>query len=250
MPLGLYHAKRNFMVTPEPRGRVERRKGKALSFVIQKHAATRLHYDFRLELDGVLKSWAVTKVPSLDTATRRLAVEVEDHPLDYGGFEGTIPKGEYGGGTVQLWDTGSWEPRGNPHADLAKGHIKFMLHGKRLKGGWALIRMEDRDAKKKTRFGRPGGRNNWLLIKEKDEHARPGEPDSLLDEDTSVKTGRTMEEIAGNPRSRVWHSNRAAKAESGTAEKGKKRATKSAAGSKKKNRVKAPARKRASPRRR
>jgi bifunctional non-homologous end joining protein LigD len=257
MPLDLYHAKRNFTVTPEPRGRVERRKGKALSFVIQKHAATRLHYDFRLELDGVLKSWAVTKVPSLDPATRRLAVEVEDHPLDYGGFEGTIPKGEYGGGTVLLWDRGTWEPRDNAHADLAKGHIKFTLHGKRLKGNWALIRMEDRDARKKSRFGRSSGRNNWLLIKEKDEFARPGEPETLLSEDTSVKTGRTMEEIASNPRGRVWHSNRTPKEEGAAATATEKPARKSAAasnsktagGSKKKSRKTPAARKRVKPRR-
>lgn len=203
MGLDLYHAKRNFSVTPEPRGRVERRKAKGLSFVIQKHAATRLHYDFRLELDGVLKSWAVTKVPSLDTATKRLAVEVEDHPIEYGGFEGTIPKGQYGGGTVQLWDVGTWEPRGDPHEGLKKGNLKFELRGKRLQGGWALIRMNDRTWK-----GPKTGKNNWLLIKEKDEHARPGEPDLLLAEETSVKSGKTLDEIANNPRGRVWHSNR------------------------------------------
>jgi bifunctional non-homologous end joining protein LigD len=209
MPLDLYHSKRNFKLTPEPRGRVERRKAKKLSFVIQKHAATRLHYDFRLELDGVLKSWAVTKVPSPDTATKRLAVEVEDHPLDYGGFEGTIPKGQYGGGTVQLWDVGSWEPRGDPHEGLAKGNLKFDLHGKRLQGGWALIRMDGRD----WRTGK-SSKNNWLLIKEKDEFARPGEPDVLLAEDTSVKSGRTLDEIAANPRGRVWQSNRDDKSKS------------------------------------
>lgn len=209
MPLDLYHAKRNFKLTPEPRGKVERRKGKQLRFVIQKHAATRLHYDFRLELDGVLKSWAVTKVPSPDTATKRLAVEVEDHPLDYGGFEGTIPKGQYGGGTVQLWDTGSWEPRGDPHEGLAKGNLKFDLHGKRLQGGWALIRMSGRNWK----TGK-SSKNNWLLIKEKDEFARPGEPDVLLAEDTSVKSGRTLDEIAANPRGRVWQSNRDDKSKS------------------------------------
>ena len=199
--LEAYHAKRNFKATPEPRGRVVRAKAKALRFVIQRHDATRLHYDFRLELDGVLKSWAVTKVPSLDPATRRLAVEVEDHPLDYGTFEGIIPEGQYGGGTVQLWDEGSWEPRGDPRKGLAEGHMKFDLDGRRLHGGWALVRMADRDGRlgKKTR-------HNWLLIKEKDAFAQPGEPDSLLAEDTSVKSGRTLDEIAGDPKKLVWNS--------------------------------------------
>lgn len=199
--LETYRAKRNFGLTPEPRGKVARQKGKKLRFVIQRHAATRLHYDFRLELDGVYKSWAVTKVPSLDPATRRLAVEVEDHPLEYGTFEGIIPEGQYGGGTVQLWDGGTWEPITEPHKGLAEGHFKFRLDGKRLQGGWALVRMPDRDAK-------PGrkSRHNWLLIKEKDEYARPGEPETLAAEDTSVKTGRTLEEIAGNPKKRVWQS--------------------------------------------
>ena len=197
-----YRAKRNFSITAEPRGRVARRKVKALRFVIQRHDATRLHYDFRLELDGVLKSWAVTKVPSLDPATKRLAVEVEDHPLDYGGFEGTIPPGQYGAGAVQLWDRGVWIPQSDdPRGDLAKGHLKFTLQGERMQGGWALIRMHDRDV-------RPGRklRHNWLLIKEKDEVAQPGEPDALLAADTSVATGRTLEEIATSKKSRVWQS--------------------------------------------
>ena len=246
MPLDLYHAKRDFKVTPEPRGRVERRKGKHLKFVIQKHAATRLHYDFRLELDGVLKSWAVTKVPSYDPATKRLAVEVEDHPLDYGAFEGTIPKGEYGGGTVQLWDVGRWEPRGDPHEGLAKGNLKFEIHGKRLQGNWALIRMKDWDSKTRTRTTR----HNWLLIKEKDEFARPGEAETLLTEETSVKSGRTLEEIAGNPRGRVWHSNRAAKDQDevktpppkSVAKAGAKPNSKPAVGSKKKTPLRKPSR--------
>lgn len=198
-----YHAKRDFGHTSEPRGRIG--KSKSHRFVIQRHDATRLHYDFRLELDGVYKSWAVTKVPSLDPATKRLAVEVEDHPLDYGTFEGTIPEGEYGGGTVQLWDRGTWKSQSNtpPARDLEKGQLKIELSGKRLKGGWALVRMRD-DPK------RPGRkvRHNWLLIKEKDKDARPGKPDTLLDEDTSVKSGRTLEEIAEKVRS-VWHSNKA-----------------------------------------
>jgi len=202
--LETYRAKRDFAVTSEPRGKVAARKGNKLRFVIQRHDATRLHYDFRLELDGVYKSWAVTKVPSLDPATKRLAVEVEDHPLDYGTFEGVIPQGQYGGGTVQLWDNGTWRPQGDdPKGELEKGHLKIELAGKRLRGRWALIRMRDER-------GRPGrsARHNWLLIKERDEYAQPGEPDALLAEDTSVKTGRTLEEIAGSKRPKVWHSNR------------------------------------------
>ena len=202
--LETYRAKRNFKVTAEPRGRVTRAKTKALRFVIQRHAATRLHYDLRLELDGVYKSWAVTKVPSLDPATKRLAVEVEDHPLEYGTFEGTIPKGQYGGGTVQLWDTGTWAPQSDdPEGDLAKGHLKLTIDGKRLHGRWALIRLRD----DKSKLGRRA-RHNWLLIKEKDDAAQPGEPDSLLAADTSVTTGRTLEKIASSKKSRVWNSSR------------------------------------------
>jgi bifunctional non-homologous end joining protein LigD len=207
--LETYRAKRNFNVTAEPRGRVARGKAKALRYLIQRHAATRLHYDLRLELDGVYKSWAVTKVPSLDPATKRLAVEVEDHPLDYGTFEGTIPQGQYGGGTVQLWDTGTWAPQGDdPQGDLAKGQLKIIIDGKRLHGKWALIRLRD----DKTKPGRRA-RHNWLLIKEKDEEARPGEPDTLLAEDTSVTSGRTLEEIASSKKSRVWNSSRKEKAQ-------------------------------------
>jgi bifunctional non-homologous end joining protein LigD len=197
-----YHAKRDFGLTAEPRGRVG--KGGGHRFVVQRHDATRLHYDFRLELDGVYKSWAVTKVPSLDPATKRLAVEVEDHPLDYGTFEGTIPQGEYGGGTVQLWDRGTWKSQtGTPERDLAKGQLKIALNGKRLKGKWALVRMRD-DPQKPGRKTR----HNWLLIKERDGEARPGEPNTLLDEETSVKSGRTLEEIAEKSRS-VWHASKA-----------------------------------------
>src|SRR5882762_1052826 len=167
--LETYRAKRNFGVTAEPRGRVAREKSKALRFVIQRHAATRLHYDLRLELDGVYKSWAVTKVPALDPATKRLAVEVEDHPLEYGTFEGTIPQGQYGGGTVQLWDNGTWTPQSDdPRGDLAKGQLKIVLEGKRMHGRWALIRLRD----DKPKLGRKV-RHNWLLIKEKDEFALP-----------------------------------------------------------------------------
>src|SRR4029453_5694292 len=138
--------------------------------------------------------------------TKRLAVEVEDHPLEYGTFEGTIPEGEYGGGTGQLWGRGTGQPKGaKPSADLARGALKFELKGERLKGGWALIRMRS-----EVRPGRKP-RNNWLLVKERDAFAQPGEPDSLLEEDTPAKTGRTLEEIAGSKRSKVWHSNRAPK---------------------------------------
>ena len=161
MALEEYRRKRNFRSTPEPApGRVKI-KHKQLAYLIQKHAATRLHYDFRLEWQGVLLSWAVTKGPSLNPADKRLAVRTEDHPLEYGGFEGTIPKGEYGGGTVMLWDQGTWEPVEDAQAGLEHGHLSFVLHGQRLKGRWDLIRMRG-DQK----------RENWLLIKEKDEEAR------------------------------------------------------------------------------
>ena len=161
--LSKYHAKRDFTKTAEPRGQSSPTTGKRLRFVIQKHDATRLHYDLRLELDGVFKSWAVTRGPSLDPHDKRLAVEVEDHPLDYGDFEGTIPKGQYGGGTVMLWDRGYWEPEGNetPEEALAKGDFKFTLEGERLHGSWVLVRM------KNDRTG--GKRTNWLLIKHRDE---------------------------------------------------------------------------------
>jgi len=193
--LAEYNRKRDFSRTAEPAGKPAEAQG--FSFVIQKHAATRLHYDFRLELDGVLKSWAVTKGPSLNPAERRLAVRTEDHPLDYGTFEGTIPKGEYGGGTVMLWDRGTWEPVSDPHEGLEEGKLKFRLHGERLHGGYMLVRMPPR--------GRET-RENWLLIKERDEAADDADP--LLEQFvTSVTTGRSMEEIAtGN--SAVWHSNR------------------------------------------
>ncbi len=174
-----------------------------MRFVVQRHAATRLHFDLRLEMDGVFKSWAVTKVPSLDPAVKRLAVEVEDHPLDYGSFEGTIPKGEYGGGTVQLWDRGQWQSQhsGPVIGDLKKGHLKFILKGQRLKGGWALIRLRD---KEKQRVKKP--RHNWLLIKENDQAAQPGAGDSLASEVTSVKTARRLEEIGQTSKTNVQNS--------------------------------------------
>ncbi len=148
--------------TPEPRGRA-RKSAARLSFVIQRHAATRLHYDFRLELDGVLKSWAVPKEPKAVVGEKRLAVHVEDHPLEYGRFHGVIPDGHYGAGRVEIWDRGWWEPVGDPHADYRKGSLKFVLHGRRLRGGWALVRMRPRGDDPRDR-----GKENWLLIKERD----------------------------------------------------------------------------------
>jgi bifunctional non-homologous end joining protein LigD len=197
MGLETYRRRRDFHHTPEPDGRP--RTGGGASFVVQKHAARSLHYDFRLELDGVLLSWAVPKGPSLDPAERRLAVQVEDHPVAYGAFEGVIPKGQYGGGAVMLWDTGDWVSQGDPRKGLSSGQLKFRLNGSRLRGGWTLVRM-DRPA------GR--GRNNWLLIKERDEEARPGAGPGLADEaDRSVISGRTMREIARD-RDREWQSDR------------------------------------------
>ena len=204
MPLAKYRKKRDFRRTPEPKGepRTKTRTPSArskLRFVIQKHAATRLHYDFRLELEGVLKSWAVPKGPSLDPSEKRLAVEVEDHPIEYGAFEGTIPKGQYGGGTVLLWDRGTWTPTGDPVAGLRKGHLAFELHGKKLAGGFHLVRLRDSDGEKK----------NWLLMKHKDAHATSESRGAVVEKrPESVKSGRTIEEIAGARRSRVWNSNR------------------------------------------
>jgi bifunctional non-homologous end joining protein LigD len=199
--LSLYRKKRDFSVTPEPSG-----EGRAPSgdhrYVMQLHAARRLHFDLRLEVDGVYKSWAVTRGPSLDPKDRRLAVEVEDHPIEYGTFEGTIPQGEYGGGTVMLWDRGHWRPEGDPAKAHKKGHISFEFEGERLKGGFSLIRMADRDQGK----GRKA-RHNWLLIKKNDRWARPGQGDAAIANATSVKTGRTMRQIAegGGPQ---WSSER------------------------------------------
>lgn len=188
--------RRRFGETPEPKGAKDRRSGAGFRYLIQRHAATRLHYDFRIEADGVLKSWAVTKAPSRDTAVKRLAVEVEDHPLAYGSFEGTIPEGNYGAGTVQMWDVGTWEPQDSDlEAAWAKGQIKMILHGERLKGKWALIRL-------KSDRGRPSNRKNWLLLKEKDDFAVAGEGDALAEIDASVTTGRSLAEIADGARVR------------------------------------------------
>ncbi|AHG49730.1 ATP-dependent DNA ligase (plasmid) [Rhizobium leguminosarum bv. trifolii CB782] len=189
--LSTYRSKRDFQKTAEPSGDKQIARSNRRRFVIQKHDATRLHYDLRLELDGVFKSWAVTKGPSLDPHDKRLAVEVEDHPLDYGDFEGTIPKGQYGGGTVMLWDRGYWEPEGkkSPEQALAKGDFKFTLEGERLHGSFVLVRMRnDRDGGKRT---------NWLLIKHHDAFSVDENGEAILeDNDTSVASGRTMEAIA------------------------------------------------------
>jgi bifunctional non-homologous end joining protein LigD len=199
--LELYRKKRKFGVTAEPRGRKGRRGGNR--YVIQKHAARRLHYDLRLELNGVMKSWAVTRGPSLDPSEKRLAVHVEDHPIEYNSFEGTIPQGEYGGGTVMIWDRGRWIPEGDPHKAYAKGHLDFVLKGKRLRGRWHLVRMRGRDRDR---------HENWLLIKGRDDEARSGRGGDILEEEPlSVASGRSMDEIAsGKGKKRVWHSNRSA----------------------------------------
>jgi bifunctional non-homologous end joining protein LigD len=185
--LSTYRKKRDFEITDEPSGDVKVAPAKHRRFVVQKHDASRLHYDFRLEFDGIFKSWAVTKGPSLDPHDKRLAVEVEDHPLDYGDFEGTIPEGQYGGGTVMLWDRGYWESD-DPDGGYKKGDLKFTLHGEKLHGSWVLVRM---------RNDRTGGkRTNWLLIKHRDEFAREGEANDILKGDKSVASGRSMEQIA------------------------------------------------------
>ncbi len=202
MGLQRYREKRNFRATPEPRGHVVRGKPKALSFVVQKHAASHLHYDFRLELNGVLLSWAVPKGPSLDPHDKRLAMHVEDHPLEYGGFEGIIPPRQYGSGTVMVWDRGTWHPIGDPVAGYAKGHLKFELDGEKLKGGWALIRTHG------SKYGGKSGRQAWLLIKESDSHAKEGAAARIVDkEPDSVVSGRSLDAIA-HDKSHEWHSNR------------------------------------------
>jgi len=215
--LATYRSKRDFSRTSEPSGELAVAPSQRLRFVIQKHAARRLHYDLRLELDGVFKSWAVTKGPSLDPKVKRLAVEVEDHPLDYGDFEGTIPQGQYGGGTVQLWDRGYWEPEGARSAEamLRNGSLRFKLEGERLHGGWVLVRMRSDRAN--------GRRQSWLLIKHHDAFERAGTGNGAAGEDRSVASGRTMADIAAGKGRRprpfmltggryrpdaVWNSNR------------------------------------------
>jgi len=197
-PLGEYNAKRDFTRTAEPAGKVPKPRSKTLHFVIQKHAASHLHYDFRLELDGVMKSWAVPKGPSLDPSVRRLAMEVEDHPIAYNTFEGTIPQGEYGGGTVMLWDRGTYEAEDDAgpaalRSGYEKGELRFVMHGKRIRGGFVLARLR-----------RPG-RPQWLLIKRRDDYADP-KRDVTAEETTSIATRRTMDQIASGRR--VWHSSR------------------------------------------
>ena len=220
--LANYRSKRDFEKTQEPSGATAVRKAEYPRFVFQKHDASRLHYDLRLEHDGVFKSWAVTKCPSLNPKDKRLAVEVEDHPLDYGDFEGTIPKGEYGGGTVMLWDRGFWLPEGTDDIDAAlrKGELKFVLAGDKLQGVWVLVRLKnDRDGS--------GKRNNWLLIKHKDDWST-SDGEAAIRKDKSVASGRTMQQIAegkgkaptpfmlsgkhaGAKPDAVWHSNRSEK---------------------------------------
>ena len=199
MGLELYRKKRNFKTTPEPAGRVQRGRSREPMFVIQKHAASHLHYDFRLEHNGVLLSWAVPKGPSLDPHDKRLAMHVEDHPIEYGDFEGVIPPKQYGSGTVLLWDRGTWEPQGDVDAGYRQGKLKFRLHGEKLSGGWTLV---------KSHGGKYGGDKSWLLIKENDEHARSGADAHVVDtEPDSVASGRNLDAIAAAP-DRVWHSNK------------------------------------------
>jgi bifunctional non-homologous end joining protein LigD len=199
-----YNRKRDFGLTREPPGDVKRTTTGNL-FVVQKHAASRLHYDFRLELDGVLLSWSVPKGPSLDPSQKRLAVQVEDHPLDYAMFEGIIPKGQYGGGTVLLWDRGTWTPQteGGAPAMLAAGNLKFVLKGEKLRGKYALVKIKERRAPGRRDDGR-----NWLLIKERDAEARAqSDLDITAARAESVATQRTMAQIEADP-THVWHSNR------------------------------------------
>jgi bifunctional non-homologous end joining protein LigD len=193
MSLTLYKKKRSFTETPEPQGKKKAVSKKGLTFVVQKHAATQLHYDFRLEMEGVLKSWAVPKGPSMNPQDKRLAMMVEDHPYDYRTFEGTIPAGNYGAGTVMVWDEGVYEALGHEEepvkkqektllGELKKGDVKFVLHGEKLKGAYALVKMKGK------------GDNSWLLIKKNDDEA---DETDITKKDRSVKTGRSLDEIAG-----------------------------------------------------
>jgi len=194
-----YAQKRDFEATPEPAGRRLKAKGKALRFVIQKHRASRLHYDFRLEADGVLKSWAVPKGPSLTPGDRRLAMHVEDHPMDYRDFEGIIPKGNYGAGEVIVWDNGTYElaEGEDPATEIGAGKIKFIMQGKKMKGEFTLV---------KIRNSRDPSGDPWLLIKDQDEFVNPKY--DIDKDDMSVKSGKTVKEIAQDPRAPHWISNR------------------------------------------
>ena len=184
-PLSEYRRKRDFDVTPEPAGRPAPSSKKKLLYVIQKHQASHLHYDFRLEWNGVLLSWAIPKGPSVDPSVKRLAAQVEDHPIEYGGFEGTIPEGEYGGGTVMIWDRGSWTPEvPDVDAALAKGDLKFTLNGDKLKGSWVLVR---------TKFG-SSKKPQWLLIKHRDQYASTADIETL--KPRSAATNRTLDQIS------------------------------------------------------
>jgi bifunctional non-homologous end joining protein LigD len=188
MSLVKYHERRDFSKTPEPKGAEtpSSRLESALRFVVHKHAARRLHYDFRLELGGVLKSWAMPRGASLDPAVKRLAIEVEDHPLAYADFEGVIPAGQYGAGAVLIWDRGTWLPKRDPAASYERGTLEFWLKGERLRGGWVLVRLKQRAA-----------RQNWLLIKERDAEARDGSGDAIVAQyRTSVVSGRDLEALA------------------------------------------------------
>jgi bifunctional non-homologous end joining protein LigD len=192
MPLRAYHEKRNFARTPEPKGHEARRRG--WRYVIQKHDATSLHYDFRLELDGVLKSWAIPRGPSLDPGQKRLAVETEDHPIAYGTFEGVIPEGEYGAGPLLLWDRGRWRPKEDAEEAYRKGRLKFDLEGEKLTGGWTLVRMIG---------ARSENGKNWLLIKERDEEARRGKAGEIVAQrPESVTSGRTIKEVGSGARTK------------------------------------------------
>jgi bifunctional non-homologous end joining protein LigD len=208
--LAEYRRKRDFGRTAEPSGEgghaAKKTDAKKLEFVIQKHAARNLHFDLRLELDGVMKSWAVPKGPSADPATKRLAMQVEDHPVEYNEFEGTIPEGEYGGGTVMVWDRGWYAPESGDgeeavRAGIAKGDLKVVFHGKRMKGSWVLVRTRG--------FGGSSSKPSWLLIKHRDKYV--DSPEALVENfTTSVVSKRTMEQIGGAKKPKVWHSNRPA----------------------------------------
>ena len=210
--LAEYRRKRDFNKTAEPSGderpKKTSKKSPGFAFVIQKHAASHLHFDLRLELDGVMKSWAVPKGPSTDPSVKRLAMQVEDHPMDYNSFEGTIPEGEYGGGTVMLWDVGTYESEKGEGDDLIregykKGDLKIVFHGKRMKGSWVLVRTRGWGSNSSS------SKPSWLLIKHRDKHAEPGSGDKMTETHvTSIVSKRTMEQIGGAVKKKVWHSNK------------------------------------------